>query len=64
MVSQLATTAYGKYDSHTLLAQSQLGKELIFENAKLFVAIYILIDVMRNNEKENEKLKVTLKATE
>ena len=63
-VSQLAATALGKYDSHTVIAQSQLERELVIENAKLIVAMDIMSDVMRDNEKENEDLKVTLEATE
>ena len=63
-VSQLATTALGKYDSHTVIAQSQLGKELVVENAKLVVAMDIMSDVMIDNEQENEELKVTLEASE
>ena len=63
-VSQLAATALSKYDSHTVLAQSQLGRKLVVENAKLVVAMDIMSDVIRDNEKENEDLKVTLEATE
>ena len=63
-VSQLASTALGKYDSHIVISQSQLERELVFENAKLVVAMDIMSDVMRDNEKENKDLKVTLEATE
>ena len=53
-VSQLATTALGKYDSHTVFPQSQLGRKLVFENAKLIVAMDVMRDVMRDNKNENE----------
>ena len=59
-VFQLAATTLGKYDLHTVLAQSQLGRELVVENAKLIVAMDIMSDVMRDNKTENEDLKVTL----
>ena len=62
-VSQLAATALGKYDSHTKLAQSKLGRELLVVNANLIVAMKIMSKVIRDNEK-NEDLKVTLEATE
>ena len=63
-VSQLAATALGKYDSHTVIAQSQLVRELVVENSKLIVKMDIMTDVMRDNETENEDLKITLEATE
>ena len=56
-ISQLATTALRKYDSHTVLAQSQLGRVLVVENTKLVVAMDIMSDVMKDNEKVNEELK-------
>ena len=31
-VSQFAATALGKYDSHTVIAKSQFGRELVVEN--------------------------------
>ena len=63
-VSQLAATALEKYDSHTVIAQSQLGRELVIENSKLIVDMDIMSDVMRDNKKGNKDLKVTLEATE
>lgn len=63
-VCNLATTDFNKYDSHTEVAQSQLGKKFIVENLKLIVAIYKMSDVMTDNERENELLQITLEATE
>ena len=62
-VSQLASIALGNYDSLTVIAQSQLGIVSVVENAKLVVAMDIMSDVMKDNEK-NEELKITLEANE
>ena len=63
-VTQLSTNEINKYNTHTLLAQSKLGRELVLENAKLVVAMDVMSDVIRDNKKENEELKITLEATE
>ena len=49
-VFQLAATALGKYDSHTVIAQFQLGMELVVENSKSIVAMDIMTNVMRNTK--------------